>query len=680
LSTVKAELKNFSYDAAVLDSCGRTGFLFVSPPGFIKKFFTRSALTGAALAVVCGLLLWGTPLGEPWETNSYDLLWRFGAHSPGDRVVLLQLNSEDRLNPERARGRHAELLKKLQADGALLTVFDILFEGRTSVEVDAQLASAMRQNGRVVLTAFITNQPAAETAENISLQMPHEMFLSAAGRYGVGKAEVPELHVVRRIWPRVALTYGETNYHSLGWAAAAACDAKLDATANNQWLRYYGRSGPGVRIRYDDAFTQTNGFFRDKVVFVGGWPQWPDQPDKPEDDKFSTPYTALTGRAIGGVEINATTFLNLVKGDWLRRPPAWCEFLLLGFTGFLIGGGLRLLKPLAALLVAIGIFFTVLCAFVSLSFYTNYWFPWLVIAGGQLPFALAWAWSTWTRHVIIFHERFPGYTPIGEPVGDGAYGKVWLVRDATGELQALKEVELAKFEDSSPYEREFRGIKNYKPISKLHPGLLHIEHVNRNEHDGYFYYVMELGDALDPGWQKGGRQFEPRDLRRACSQLADNCLPPRECFRVGIVLLEALNFLHERGLVHRDIKPANVIFVNGQPKLADVGLIRKAPPDGQGVTKVYTPGYEDFLGLGTKLADMYALAITLYVSSTGNKEGSFPRLPTLVSESPEFMRLNEIICRATANAAADRYASAAEMLAAFREAQADMDGGQTRQM
>jgi len=26
-------------------------------------------------------------------------------------------------------------------------------------------------------------------------------------------------------------------------------------------------------------------------------------------------------------------------------------------------------------------------------------------------------------------------------------------------------------------------------------------------------------------------------------------------------------------LIHRDIKPSNVVFVNGAPKLADIGLV-----------------------------------------------------------------------------------------------------------
>ena len=222
----------------------------------------------------------------------------------------------------------------------------------------------------------------------------------------------------------------------------------------------------------------------------------------------------------------ATTFLNLMNGDWLRRPPAWSELTLLILAGIATGAGLCRLKPVSSLLAAMGIFLAVMLVFVSWSYFTNYWFPWLVIAGGQVPCALAWAWVSQTRRVAVFEERFPGYTTVDEPFGEGAYGKVWLVRSATSQLQALKEIQRAKFDDAGPYEREFNGIKKcYKPISSEHPGLLHIDHININDEAGYFYYVMELGDALDPGWEQKGEAYRPRDLASVCSQADGGRLP-----------------------------------------------------------------------------------------------------------------------------------------------------------
>jgi serine/threonine protein kinase len=366
-----------------------------------------------------------------------------------------------------------------------------------------------------------------------------------------------------------------------------------------------------------------------------------------------------------------------VNGDWLRRPPAWSEVVALVVTGWAIGGGLWRLKPIFSLLAALGIFLAVMLACVTWSYFTNYWFPWLVIAGGQVPCALAWAWVSNARRVVLFQERFPGYTTVGNPFGEGGYGRVWLVRNATGHFQALKEIERARFTDPGPYEREFRGIKSYKPISTQHPGLLHIDHVNTNHAAGYFYYVMELGDAMNSGWDQKGEAYQPQDLARFCARLEGGRLPGRECIRIGIALLEALDFLHQHGLVHRDIKPSNIIFVNGRPKLADVGLVRQAGPDSTWVgTEFYMPPPPE--PPGTKAADIYAMGKVLYVTSTGKHVKSFAELSTTLVGKPEFMRLNEIICQACQPAADQRYASAATMLAALRAAQNELDADRTQ--
>ncbi len=649
-------------------------------PTIIRKLFTRSALAGAALAGAVGLLLWGTQVGEPWKNASYDYAYLFGSRPVTNEVVLVQISDvadDSKRDYAREREHHTRLLQKLTHDGARLVVFDVFFTTSSVARVDTEFAAAIRQNGRVVLMGIPTETSPSDTITSGSIIPPYGIFLDAAAGFGLGYVHCETLQTARQHWP--FWKPGEGDFRSLGWVAAETYGARLDSRMEHQWLRYYGENWPGPPLAYAQALNpETN--LLGKIVFIGNWPALLNDPgaSEPNNDKFSTPYTHWSGRSVGGMVIHATTFLNLVRGDWLRRPPAWSEFLLLLLTGFFIGGGLRLLKPLTALFVAVGIFLSVMFAFVAWSYYTNYWFPWLVIVGGQLPFALAWAWTTWTRHVITFYERFPGYAPVGEPIGNGAYGQVWRVRNATGEFQALKEIKLAKFDDADPYEREFRGIKSYKPLSNQHPGLLHVDYVNRAEHAGYFFYVMELGDALDPAWETKGGKYEPRDLWRACSQLEGRRIPTRECLRLAIRLLEALDFLHQRGRIHRDIKPANIIFVNGQPKLADVGLIREAPTHGIQATKVYTPGYDDPLGLGTKQSDLYALAITLYVCSTGNREGSFPQLPTLVSEDPEFMRLNDIILRACQPVATERYAGAAEMLAAFRALQTELDAGQTR--
>src|SRR6266516_7405692 len=80
------------------------------------------------------------------------------------------------------------------------------------------------------------------------------------------------------------------------------------------------------------------------------------------------------------------------------------------------------------------------------------------------------------------------------PIGEGSYGEVWLARNKLGTLRAVKIVYRRTFEDAQPFEREFRGIQKFEPISRSHDGLVDILQVGGTE--DYFYYVMELADSV----------------------------------------------------------------------------------------------------------------------------------------------------------------------------------------
>jgi WD40 repeat protein len=245
-------------------------------------------------------------------------------------------------------------------------------------------------------------------------------------------------------------------------------------------------------------------------------------------------------------------------------------------------------------------------------------------------------------------------------IGQGAYGEVWLARNVMGTWRAVKVVYRRTFQEDRPFEREFEGIRKFEPISRSQPSQVNILHVGRNEAEGYFYYVMELGDDQARGQEIDPASYAPRTLKSEL--LFRGHLPAAECVRLALDLTTALEHLHQHGLVHRDIKPANIIFVNGQPKLADIGLVAQAEAT---MSFVGTEGYVPPEGPGTVQADLYSLGKVLYEIATGRDRQEFPELPTRLGASPaeeaELLELNEVFLKACDHEVKRRYASAQEM-------------------
>ncbi|MHB8519231.1 MAG: protein kinase domain-containing protein [Limisphaerales bacterium] len=242
-------------------------------------------------------------------------------------------------------------------------------------------------------------------------------------------------------------------------------------------------------------------------------------------------------------------------------------------------------------------------------------------------------------------------------IGRGSYGSVWLAQNIMGSYRAVKVVDRHDFEDNRPFEREFKGIQKFEPISRQHDSQVDILHVGRV--GDWFYYVMEVADDERSGQQIDPARYRPRTLASELKQRGR--LSFDECVQIGLALTTALAHLHKHGLIHRDIKPANVIFVNGVPKLADIGLVTEIT-----ATRSFV-GTEGFIppeGPGTVRADIYSLGKVLYELATGRDRRDFPELPTMLRESLEkekLVELNEVILRACELDPSRRYAAAEEM-------------------
>ena len=93
------------------------------------KHFRPAA--GAALTVICGLVLWKSSLGDAWVNTSYDYLFRFGSHPVTNKVVVILMDNEAYDHFHQTRGQpwdralDARLLNRLADDGSSIVVLDL---------------------------------------------------------------------------------------------------------------------------------------------------------------------------------------------------------------------------------------------------------------------------------------------------------------------------------------------------------------------------------------------------------------------------------------------------------------------------------------------------------------------------------------------------------------------------
>ena len=154
--------------------------------------------------------------------------------------------------------------------------------------------------------------------------------------------------------------------------------------------------------------------------------------------------------------------------------------------------------------------------------------------------------------------RIPDYE-ILKKCGHGAYGDVWIARNRAGSPVALKTVE-----KSEQITRELAGLRCYSRIADS-PHLIRIFHIGEVENT--LYYTMELADNLG-----SDKLYIPATLGNLLKK--KRRFSPAETIELGQKLLQGLETLHRAQLIHRDIKPENIIYVNGEPKLSDIGLVR----------------------------------------------------------------------------------------------------------
>jgi CHASE2 domain-containing sensor protein len=645
----------------------------------------RSRLAGAGLCVLLGAL-WLALDVEPRDlklrTLSYDLPFHMrGSFQPENvRIVSIDTEVKKKLAPGRdklSRSWHAKMLQQAFALGAEMVVFDILFtQPADDPAEDQQFASALRSApGKVVLGVNVSRREEGDAIQSFPrLPIP---VLERVSAWGMVDFEPDKDGRVRRHF-----VGSDVAHPALAWEAARLLGKAPGDPLRPRWINYYGNRGTIPKIRYDrfldQSVTDTN-LLAGQIVFVGRNPTTLEG----TDDEFATPYTTRTGETSTGVEMHATAFLNLIRGEWLEELPRTLEYALIVGLGLCLSLSFSYLRPGWAVVWSIAGFVVLALSACLLMWFKHRWFPWLIVGAVQIPCALIWSVAArmqpWAREEAARHgpgmgeaaqssavqdprrlPEIPDHAPL-RCVGRGGYGEVWLARDVIGSYHAVKVVYRNTFKHNEPFEREFRGIEKFTPISRLHPGWVHILHVGRNEAQGYFYYIMELGDDETGGQQFDVDRYVPKTLSGELEKRSR--FPLEECIRLGLALADALEHLHEHGLIHRDIKPSNVVFVRNAPKFTDIGLVTEAGDRGN-VSWIGTEGYMAPEGPGTPAADVFGLGKLIYEAATGRDRKAFPEMHTALSNQAatlEERRFHHILLKACAESPAQRYASAAEL-------------------
>jgi len=674
----------------------------------------RVGIVGTALAAGLGLFLLVTPAGDRLVHLSYDLHFALRPDLPVTDVVIVQMDEESHrvLKQPGAgpwdRALHARLIEQLGRWDARAIAFDVLFYGERDPVADAALVRAAKGHGRVAVAALMQPEFAGGQVIGWQLMRPFPA-LAAVARVGAVEGATDDRMVRQHHWnPQFSDTL------SLAWETARLATNPAPSLGGERWVNYYGPPGQIQRVSFHQVMSGGSTLapvFSNKVVFVGAGYTVGFTHGK-AGDEFRTPYTRWTGRFAPGVEVVATTYLNLVREDWLVRLPPLAECAVMLLAAAILGFCLTSLSPIRAALLAVGFGLVVAATAHLTAWNLRVWFPWAIVVVGQIPLALAWTWLANARRLQqekhsleqrlafvtaagIARNAAPGTaqalpvrvssalhtgtsadkaaTELNPPsvpdhtllrrVGAGAYGEVWLARDVLGSFHAVKLVHRQRFHDDRPLERELEGLKRFTPISRLHPNLIQILHVGLNPDCQCIYSIMEAADDEFSGSHIDEKAYSPKSLASVLKRQGP--LPIDECLQLSIDLASAIDFLHQRGLVHRDIKPANVIFANGTPKLADIGLVAEADAGSGTTLALGTPGYMPPEGPGTPVADIYSFGKLIYETAFGFDCLRFPDLPrTLLQEGgkPAAFKLNRILLKACENQPARRHQSAAELL------------------
>lgn len=283
-------------------------------------------------------------------------------------------------------------------------------------------------------------------------------------------------------------------------------------------------------------------------------------------------------------------------------------------------------------------------------------------------------------HVYNMGWHWYYYNPDNPPLGDGAMGRVYLGYDYT----TNQKVAIKQLFDRYSNSKTIRERADLEASFKFrHPNMVEMLGICKyqdEEEDWHVWIISNFVDGETIDKHVKLLDTEGEDIVPViASEICD--------------ILEALDYLHSKGIVHRDIKPSNIMVSSDRvPRLMDLGIARVTGSNSYtSMGFVGTPLYaspEQILRdkmqvQATPASDIYSLGMTLYVLINGSNPFNADtearilanqvtkKLPPAENLPKRYRKLMNVIWKATEKDPENRYQSAMEFSSAIKNALLD---------